>query len=339
MGSQEPGERGSADKPDFWEQKTYPVGPVRICKVDQQAQDASQASTPTSGPCDKNGRVQGFVPAPDVVLTTVDMDAVVGGTEEPFRLVGRQALMSVLLPLVDERRIRRGARVVRAEQSFPPQDSTARAYITTAAESIVDDGADSSPSDKPTKTQPSFTTCRVLVGADGIHSMCRLEVSAAAAALATLGRENSAGHSSPSDLATATAKHPSVRAVGPRDGGEVCYRGVLDLKEGSEAATAGLRTLFEKDEETRPRSMSVVYGDRIRFSWGFIDGTRETGYWFVKQLTEKKCDTIDASKEDVVRNTPRVGEAWPEPLRTFARITPAECSYVHRIQDRPPLAR
>ena len=95
---------------------------------------------------------------------------------------------------------------------------------------------------------------------------------------------------------------------------------------------AELRPLFEENERANPGSMSVVYGDRIRFSWGFLDSARETGYWFVKQLTEKGENPHGRGGEGP-------GERWPEPLRSFARLTDESCTYAHRIQDRPPLAR
>lgn len=323
MGSTEPADGDEfVDLSDFWGRKTYPVQFVRICKVDNNtaADGGSSKSDGTSVTVDG----QAFVAAPETVLTKVDMGAVVDGEGEPFRLVGRQAVMSALLPLVEKDSVRRGVRVVRAEQSTQPGEPTAAAYIVKTGVSKSD--------------SPERVNCRVLVGADGIHSVCRVEVSAVAALISTLRDKDGGTASASPPLNPAVAAVTAVRATGARDGGEVCYRGVLDLRDGSPAAEAGLRAMFDKDEEKRPNSMSVVYGDRIRFSWGFIDGARETGYWFVKQLTTKNSNDggEEGAQQDDVQ---RLGKGWPEPLRTFVTMTGDECSYAHRIQDRPPLDR
>lgn len=316
VGSTEPAENDEfVDLSDFWGRKTYPVRCVRICKVENERESptsprgapAADVSTAKSGAGGGGSTRSGLsVAAPEAVLTKVNMDAVVDGEGEPFRLVGRQAVMAALLPLVDKDSVRRGVRVVRAEQSVPPGETMATAHVA---------GGDAS---------AERVDCRVLVGADGIHSVCRVAVSAAAAMLPAL-RDGTRVNPSTSSGAAPTA----VRAADARDGGEVCYRGVLDLREGSPAAEGGLRAMFEEDEERRPTSMAVVYGDHIRFSWGFIDGARETGYWFVKQLTGGK-ERQDARS---------LGQGWPEPLRTFVELTGEACSYAHRIQDRPPLDR
>lgn len=339
VGSEEAADRKSVNVLDFWGRRTYPVRHVRICKVHKPAQDALSPPPTTSdfdqsnggrtntsaGPGDDQRTINSLlVAAPETVLTKVDMDAVVDGEGEPFRLVGRQAVMSSLVPLLKDGSVRRGVRVIRAEQSLPPVDPMAVAHIVNAMDSVAAPAMTSTNSPSEERI-----TCRVLVGADGIHSVCRMEVSASATRLATLVGEKGAGTAS---RAAVTA----VRATGTRDGGEVCFRGVLDLRDGSTVAAAGLRTLFEEDEKKRPSSMSVVYGDRIRFSWGFIDEARETGYWFVKQLTEKRSGS--STEEEAAQNE-RPGETWPEPLRTFSRMTGEECSYAHRIQDRPPLDR
>eukprot|EP00752_Nemacystus_decipiens_P013459 g11921.t1 len=317
------------DLSDFWGRKTYPVQSVRICKVDN-TKAPSEDSAAAASDCGGNTSARPMAAAAETVLTKVDMDAVVDGEGEPFVLVGRQAVMSALLPLVDKKSIRRGVRLIRAEQSPPPGEPMATAHI-----------AQSSSDDRSSVGEPECLSCRVLVGADGIHSVCRLEVTAAAAALSNLLQEDGGGASSASSSQGHPAVATAVRAGRARDGGEVCYRGVLDLRDGSPAAKVGLRAVFEEDEERRPNSMSVVYGDRIRYSWGFIDGSRETGYWFVKQLTDEERSHGDRKdgEEGGTQCAGCLGEGWPEPLRTFAEITGEECSYAHRIQDRPPLDR
>lgn len=333
VGSTEPADGDEfVDLSDFWGRKTYPVQSVRICKVastKSSPEDALQrAATAPAAPDGASSTFAGTAAA-ETVLTKVDMDAVVEGEGEPFVLVRRQAVISALLPLVDKASVRRGVRLLRAEQSSPPGEPTAAAHIAQAGSD--DRGGDGSGS-------AERVSCRVLVGADGIHSVCRLEVSAAAAALSNLRQEDGGGATSASFPRDHPVAATAVRAALARDGGEVCYRGVVDLRDGSPAAKAGLRAMFEEDEKRRPNSMAVVYGDRIRYSWGFIDGARETGYWFVKQLTDKKHSSRgdgEGGKEDAKQ----LSEGWPEPLKTLAEITGEECSYAHRIQDRPPLDR
>lgn len=316
--SQGNGNGDSTEASDFWAKKTYPVRRVRICKVDGIVKDGAGV-----GYCDV-GDKDGFLEAtPNSVLKAVDMDAVVEGEGEPFRLVGRQAVMGALLDLVENRHVRQGLRVVRVNQGLPPEELKATVCVARTA-----DCKTGSPIPQET------VACRVLVGADGIHSVCRLEVSASTKALKAMvtgvGVKRTGSCASTGAFTGAEG--------GPRDGGEVCYRGVVDLRKGSDAlaAAAKLGGLFKVDEEEHPNSMSVVYGNRIRFSWGFLDGVHETGYWFVKQLIGK-AGGIDREHDGA--NADQIGEAWPEPLRTFARVTGKNCSYVHRIQDRPPLDR
>ena len=312
------------DLSDFWGRKTYPVHSVRICKVDNTETPSHESAAGSRDGASSTSAILTAAAAAETVLTKVDMDAVVDGEGEPFVLVRRQAVMSALLPLVDKDSVRRGVRLLRAEQSSPPGEPMATVHVAHVGSDDRSGGGGGAGS-------AERTSCRVLVGADGIHSVCRLEVSAAAAVLSNFRQEDGGGAASEFSSQEHPAATTAVRATRARDGGEVCYRGVLDLRDGSAAAKAGLRAMFEKDEERRPNSMSVVYGDRIRYSWGFIDAARETGYWFVKQLTDKK--------EGSPQETRRPGEGWPEPLKTFAEITGEECSYAHRIQDRPPLDR
>lgn len=345
VGSVESPDGEFADVSDFWRQKTYPIRSVRICKVDDKPVLKGGRSTSSASNQDEYGGTKigasvfgdgkakknnssnlatTVISASDAttVLTEVNMDAVVEGEGDPFRLVERKVVMSSLRSLVDESNIRRGVCVVQAEQSYPPRESMATAHIV---ETTVK-GSDTR------GTAPPPATCRVLVGADGIHSLCRLEISTAPAAFTNIGGNEGSGSSPPAAAVT------TIRATGPRDGGELCYRGVLDLRNGSVAAAAGLQVLFEEDEAKWPNSMSVVYGDRIRFSWGFIDGAHETGYWFVKQLTEKGSGSGSDKEKRGAQDEP-LGKGWPEPLKTFAKMTSEECSYVHPIQDRPPLKR
>lgn len=304
----------------FWVSETYPVHLVRISKVTntRNKEPPSLSSSHSKGSdgdksCESSSAIQH---SPEEVLTTVNMDTVVEGQQEPFQLVGRKALMSALASLMQKDCVQQGVRVVEAEQIFTQQEQLAAVRIVKTEEA---EGS----AQKPASVEER-RTCRVLVGADGIHSVCHGAVSAAAAATVT-------GVDSHEVIASSAAASTEAS----RYGGEVCYRGVIDLKDGSAAASAGVRCLFEEDEKRRPGSMCVVYSDRIRFSWGYLNSAHDTGYWFVKQLTGGK-DT-DARHDHVTPE--QVWMKWPEPLRTLAKLTGESCSYVHCIQDRPPLER
>ncbi|CAM9385567.1 unnamed protein product [Choristocarpus tenellus] len=237
---------------DFWDRKTYPVRTVYMSKTTNEA-----------------GGLE--------VLKCVDMETVVEGEGEPFRLVGRQAVMAPLTALLRDGTISYGSSVSGVEELAPGKNS--------ATASVAD--------------APNLS-CRVLVGADGIRSVCREAVTGCS----------------------------SARRA--RDGGETCYRGVLDLREGS-AGSDTLRELFKAEERRQPESMSIVYGNRIRFSWGYLDGALETGYWFVKQLDDPPGEKVPPSLPPQAR--------WPEPLKTFASVSEAAGKYVHCIQDCDPLPR
>lgn len=333
VGSAEPADSGFVNA-DFWERKTYPVHLVRMAKVVPKPNEVPSPASDSS-PGD-GGSSSSVVSAPEEVLTTVDMDAVVDGEGQPFQLVGREALMSSLLPLLPGENIHRGVRVSRAEQVFLPGKNSAAAAYVDKSPTLRSSAQTSSSSSKVGHVAPGERRlCRVLVGADGIHSVCRPEVSATAAAVSA---EDVLAHERKSNTVPAADAAAAV-AVTPRYGGEVCYRGVLDLREGSTASQ--LRPLFEEDEWARPESMSVVYGDRIRYSWGFIDSAQETGYWFVKQLADKERSVTGSGSSGGKGRGPSEMpvQGWPEPLRTFARLTDKGCTYAHRIQDRPPIPR
>lgn len=344
VGSTAPGKGGLTESTDFWEQKTYPVHLVRMAKVSKaRGPPESNGSPPgvsKAGPEVDGNATATTEPAPEEVLKVVDMDAVVLGEGEPFQLVGRKALMTALLSLVEERAgLERGARVLRAEQVLTPRGQFATAVVVgaeAAGSKGPGGGSASGPASRDVaegETEPprqEERPCRVLVGADGIHSVCRREVLAAADPTKAYPGGFSGDHPRPAAGGASTS--------GPRYGGEVCFRGVLDLKDDSDPAMAGLRGLFEDDEERKPGSMSVVYGDRIRFSWGYLDRARETGYWFVKQLTDEKDGVVERGRGPE-GSEGKYQARWPEPLRSFARLTKKSCSYVHRIQDRAPLKR
>lgn len=72
------------------------------------------------------------------------------------------------------------------------------------------------------------------------------------------------------------------------------------------------------------------YGRRIRYSWGYLDSARRSAFWFVKQLHD------DAA---AVQPLEEACESWPEAVRLLALATEQHHSYIHVINDRPPLPR
>lgn len=165
-------------------------------------------------------------------------------------------------------------------------------------------------------------TGRIAVGADGIKSSCRQYV--------------------------VDGKDTPIRF-----GGETCYRGIVHLDAASRqshrvrcdgrtdaaasdsadvegAATAAkMAATFAANESARPESFTLLYGSKTRSAWGYIDGKRTVGFWFLKQLGEPTADWSTVST------------VWPEPLRTFAAASAPEdvSSYCHAITDRAPLSK
>ncbi len=132
---------------------------------------------------------------------------------------------------------------------------------------------------------------RIVVGADGINSLCRNIIRSAK------GEVDEAS----------------------RYCGELCYRGVCDLKSNSE-----ISTLFLENERRKPAAMSIFYGDGIRASWGLIDQTQSKGFWWIKV------------KSPTPEPNPNAPSSWPHPLNLLFQSTDPSSLYVHPILDRIP---
>ncbi|CAM9554120.1 unnamed protein product [Phaeothamnion confervicola] len=287
----------AAGQTSFWTERTYPVRTVYMSKATDLVGGES-------------------------ILKVVSMDAVVAGTGEPFRLVGRRELMAALLPLVPEKALTYGVavqEVVERKLGGNDRNGGNGGGRGTAAGAAGDNVAVvcrkvPDPSDDPLgkaavlpRKEVSTVGARIVVGCDGIRSVCRDHV--------TGGASGGSG---------------SVRY-----GGEVCHRGVLDLRDGS--AAAPFRPFFEEQEQRKPESMTVTYGDRIRFSWGFLDGAHETGYWFVKQLDDGGGGVGAGGTAGGSGGIWRPEAGWPDPVKTFAEFQADGETYVHPIQDSAPL--
>jgi 2-polyprenyl-6-methoxyphenol hydroxylase-like FAD-dependent oxidoreductase len=132
---------------------------------------------------------------------------------------------------------------------------------------------------------------RIVVGSDGINSLCR------------------------SVIRAATGKNDDTS----RYCGELCYRGVCELKKNSE-----ISTIFLENEKKKPAAMTIFYGDGIRASWGMIDQKNTQGFWWIK---------VKSPKPDP---DPKAPLSWPPPLNLLHQSTDPALLYVHPILDRVP---
>ncbi|KAG5181541.1 hypothetical protein JKP88DRAFT_321344 [Tribonema minus] len=317
---------GVGEGTGLWEGGTYPVDTVYMTR------DRSSSSSSSGG--DSNGQEQ--------VLKKVDMAAVCMGLGRKFCLVSRERLVAALSAVVP-----RGA-LTTARVAAVGEDASAawaeaadggaiaRGRLAEAADGsaiVRDCGAEAADGS-------AIARGRVVVGADGIRSLCRAAV---------VGEGGDAEIRDGGEIEISADGGEAERSDAATEHGSVFLGGVVDLRGGQPGSA--LSDIFEANELNKPNRtmgreslhmltdtlpsdeaqlfsgtmrMSIVYGDGIRYSWGYIDATRTTGYWFVKQMVS----TGDASPH----------ETWPEPLRTFAAHNP-QGIYKHSIQDRAPLPR
>lgn len=133
------------------------------------------------------------------ILKKVDMQSVVAGLDDNFRLVGRDKLINTI------------------RSWCWPNNVIYDSHVTAVTEDVQQKQATVATADGQ-----KHTGCLV-VGADGINSLCRRAV---------VGGEE----------------------TGPRYGGEVCYRGLISLEGTPESR---VHELLRTREEQRPESMTV----------------------------------------------------------------------------------
>lgn len=227
------------------------------------------------------------------VLKTIDMAAVTAGTGERFVLVARQRLMDALRGVVPDGVVVYGADVRAVEEDEDRDWATVHFAMA---------GGCAPPSDFPRMDMGGSVRARVVIAADGARSVLRKHVS---------------------------ATHGGADAV--RFRGEVCYRGVLDVGRGvgnglSEEVRAKVVGLFP--DKPSARTMRINYGAGLRSSFGYMSGSGDVAYWWVKVKTG---------------TMPEGGKmkecSWPEPLKTLHDVTPEESFYMHAVEDSEPLGR
>ena len=196
---------------DFWNEYSYSVKKVHMTKLNEKEE----------------------------VMNVVNMEKVVEGTGENFRLVGRKQLMSEINKIIqDNCKIKNKIK-----------------YNTKVNEiKILEDGVMVRITDKDDKI--SEINGRIVVGADGINSICRT----------ILNSNNKLDNEI-------------------RYNGEVCYRGVCHLSN----QTDEIKKLFFENEVKKPQTMSIYYGNGMRGSWGLINDKGDIGFWWLKVKSD--CNT------------------------------------------------
>jgi 2-polyprenyl-6-methoxyphenol hydroxylase-like FAD-dependent oxidoreductase len=156
---------------------------------------------------------------------------------------------------------------------------------------------------------------RIIIGADGINSLCREYII--------------------SSLEENEQSNPRNEQI--RYSGEVCYRGVIDLKEQPKSQVT---SLLLENEKQKPKTMTIYYGDGIRASWGLINEASTLAYWWIKV----KSPSTDDNQQDTTGTPSSVTKAttikpFPHPLQAFYDATPKSQLYIHPVIDRAPIDR
>ncbi|KAI9189495.1 hypothetical protein H9P43_000928 [Blastocladiella emersonii ATCC 22665] len=232
-------------------------------------------------------------------LRQVNMAGVTAPTGEQFRLVARSPLMTALADQLGDDDVLYGARVLDLDER---QDHILVRYAYQDVEHTV--------------------RARLVIGADGVQSVCRRAMLANAARPIVSNDDH-------------VAPAASLSAVGnsePRYAGEVCYRGLIDFTDPDPAVQA-LRREFEAVDEQRPHSMPLLYGVGLRASFSFINETKTVGCWWVKEASDERYSVQGvggwrARRKEVCN--------WPEPLRQCHDLTRDEDLYLQDIVDREP---
>lgn len=179
----------------------------------------------------------------DELLQDLSMDEVVKGTGDHFRLIGRQKLLAAL------------------HQQLPPD---APLHYDCQVIDIHEDSQGVTVHATVAGEARTFKAS-IVVGADGINSVCRRLV---------LGRSDGA----------------------VRQSGEVCYRGLCSL------ASPALRELFTQQKEKN--AMTLLYGSAMRASYGVLDGLANEGYWWIKVPADSTVDSWPAPFAELRALTP-----------------------------------
>ncbi|KAJ3353543.1 hypothetical protein GGF32_002958 [Allomyces javanicus] len=220
------------------------------------------------------------VPTP---MKSLSMDNILG-ENQIMRLTNRRALMRELQRLVPREKILFGASTI-ALNEHPSHVEVMFTYQSAFASISVP----------------------VVIGADGVRSVCRHLVQ----------------------------KMPGGMARPPRYTGEICFRGsfAFGINENDSPTIAALKAqmadLLIKEDWQKPNSTSLYFGDNRRSSWGFLNEAGTAAYWWVRESYSGSRDEFAELK----RKRDDKPE-WPEPLRSMYMLTDTPDFYVQPIVDR-----
>ncbi|PXF49764.1 FAD-dependent urate hydroxylase [Gracilariopsis chorda] len=108
--------------------------------------------------------------------------------------------------------------------------------------------------------------------------------------------------------------------------GEVCYRGVLQLRQLDDETRDRVEELFPDAADAR--TMRICYGAGLRSSFGYMSADGEVAYWWVKVITSEA--PVNKGK---IENC-----SWPEPLKTLHDVTADDAFYLNAIEDSEELS-
>ncbi|KAI9179037.1 hypothetical protein H9P43_005699 [Blastocladiella emersonii ATCC 22665] len=252
---------------------------------------ASLASPPPTPP---QLRAAEFVPPllaskPTPVVSpmkTLNMDKILG-PGEVMRMTNRRSIMTALQRLVPRSKILFDSSVIQCTEN----DNHIEVMFTH-------------------KHVFSSLTVPVVIGADGVRSVCRRLIAA------TLGGD------------------AELDAASSRYAGEICYRGSFSLTsaEHDPARAALLRQIEDlliRDDFHKPHSMSLYYDRARRFSLGFLNETGSLAYWWVR---EKWAGSREAFRA-LQHKQPDMPH-WPALLRALYALTQPRDFYLQPIVDR-----
>ncbi|PRP81745.1 hypothetical protein PROFUN_10845 [Planoprotostelium fungivorum] len=199
------------------------------------------------------------------VMKQIDMEEVVHGTGESFRLVGRAAIMGSLKRL--HAAITRAGSIVYNARAIHIEQTEDRVRVE-----IKENTGDGSVTRE--------LIGRLVIGADGVNSLCRRIINA-----------DQTSHSAMRYSGEVCYRGVSRISRDPTD--QVSCNGCDQLKKQQ------ISQLYLRDEGQKPNSMTILHGDGFRASWGIIDGISTRGYWWIKIKSETPDTRIMASTTDI----------------------------------------
>ncbi|KAI9188440.1 hypothetical protein H9P43_002831 [Blastocladiella emersonii ATCC 22665] len=310
----------------YWHEHSSVVEHVHLCRArsaDEQQQQPGLSSPRHANHNHRNSyhldsaalraaqaQIHAMVGAPP--LKTLNMEKVLGPGQF-MRMTNRRSLMTALQRMVPRSKILFDTSVIQCTENENHVE-----LVFTHRNAI------------------SALTVPVVLGADGVKSVCRQLIEAA----------RQQRH--PADAA---APPPPLSA--PRYVGEICFRGSFALNPDAVPAddfqNGGLQRrayvdeqhpahatvlrhveeLLLKDDFHKPASMSLYYDRDRRFSFGFLNETGSLAYWWVREKWAGSRDEFRALQRKLADKPD-----WPEPLRSMYALTRPADFYLQPIVDR-----